>query len=547
MASPSLPHSAWLLERRVVLPFKWGLLALCTMSVLLASPRYMPPLAVFYCLLGYAALTQLTHYALTRIDAVRAWMGIFSIVSFAVDALFVCVMTLASHGLAIDYFPLVALALVRGAGAFPTLRGALIGGGLTATAYGAALMVARGGADMVIEGEFLTHMSMLCGAALLAWLLSHMVIAQKDDLARAIDALRLENEYVNSILRNMSEGFVAVDGAGRITLINDAARRILRVGDATCVGEEIYLLSPPLARVIERARKSRDQMSDVTVRPREADNVRAELLVSARAIRGPRDDDPPGVACVFRDMSDVRRLEAGLIRSEKLASVGELAAGLAHELGNPLSIVKSCADYLRQQMADRGDQPAEELDIITAEVERCRVIVSQLLTLARPPDQERTVMDLAPVLRNSCELVCLRPDAANIRVVDQIGAEPLMVVATPSELASVFTNILVNAVQAIDGAGTITVRAYVAGEERDGQIAVEIADDGRGMPAEDAARIFEPFFTRREGGTGLGLSIVARILDQLGATPEVSSEPGKGTTFRLLFPPARQRRARGNA
>lgn len=528
------------LEREAILPVKWGLLLLCVALAILTSPGYVPRPALFACLLVFACLNFLFTYAILRIPELVRYAQLYSVISYSADVLIICALIFITGGITSQYYILFFLVIFRGSGIFPTVRSTLIADLFAAVGYMITLVLARGELSVIVEQDFVVRFGLLWGVVLLGWLMVHVMTRQKDDYLTAISELQLRNEFVHNLLQSMSEGLVVTDGAGRVTLVNQAARRILGLGDRNIEGEDVYLVSAPLATVIEHARASDERAAEATVRLSEDDTQPLEVLASARALE-PHSaaPDQPGAVCVFRDMSLVRRLETGLIRSEKLASVGELAAGLAHELGNPLAIIKSCVDFVHQSgPADA----AEELDIISAEVERCRAIVTQLLTLSRPHGKDRAVLDLCPVLRNTCELVRLQKGSEHIVVVDKIGSEPIMVLASPSELSSVFTNILVNAVQAMGGNGTITVSSGFADSGGRQWGVVEISDTGCGIAPTDLEHIFEPFYTRREGGTGLGLSIVARILDQLGAVPEVRSTPGVGTTFRLLFPLARARR-----
>jgi len=245
-------------------------------------------------------------------------------------------------------------------------------------------------------------------------------------------------------------------------------------------------------------------------------------------------------ALVFDDLTDKRRLQEQLIQSEKMSAIGQLLAGVAHDLNNPLASVVGFSDYLNEA----GNIPEtlrEPLAVIQQEAERAANIVKNLLTFARRQEGERVVTAIRPILNRT--LALLRSQLMAHRIETAVLIEPDVpdVEVDPNQMQQVFVNLLNNAAQAIATTGepghiTVTARRWLDG------LAVLVSDDGPGIPADVRDRIFEPFFTTKpEGrGTGLGLSICQGIVREHGGRITVENAPGQGTTFSVELPATRQ-------
>ncbi|MFQ5802666.1 MAG: sensor histidine kinase [Candidatus Methylomirabilales bacterium] len=249
---------------------------------------------------------------------------------------------------------------------------------------------------------------------------------------------------------------------------------------------------------------------------------------------------------VHRSYDQLRRSQDLLLRQEKLASLGRLAAGLAHEINNPLSSVAGFAEALQRraqaiQLHDLEkfrDLP-EYLAFIQQEVARASAIVRHLLDFARQREPRFEDLDLASLIRDTVALVSLQAAVANKRIAVEITPDLLMVQADRQMLQQVILNLLTNALDAIEGAGDVRITAL----EASGQVEILVEDTGCGIPPEHLAKIFDPFFTTKEvgKGTGLGLAICQGIMEQHGGSIEVRSDGlGKGTTVVIRLPvPAR--------
>jgi len=230
-----------------------------------------------------------------------------------------------------------------------------------------------------------------------------------------------------------------------------------------------------------------------------------------------------------------------LSQVEKQVSVGRLAAGVAHEINNPMTAILSLSMMLRRSLP-ADDPRRKDLDIVVTETQRCRDIVRHLLDFAQERPPEKQVVDVNEVMRETLSLTARYDALQQARVEVRLAEGPLQVDADPKQLQQVFTNLILNAAEALPAGGTITIRS---GEDSGGgSVQVEVADDGRGIPRECLARVFEPFFTTkgRGQGTGLGLSVSLGIVQKHGGAIDIESEPDRGTTVRVALPKAREPR-----
>jgi signal transduction histidine kinase len=236
---------------------------------------------------------------------------------------------------------------------------------------------------------------------------------------------------------------------------------------------------------------------------------------------------------ILEETGKKMELERQLQHSEKLAAVGRLAAGLAHEIGTPLNIISGRAEYLLPELSG-GDSKATSLRIIVQQIERIKRIIEQLLGYARVQPPHIAPTPLSGVFSNVLSLLDHELAQRKARVEVSIPTALPDLAADPHLLEQVFVNLLLNAVDAMSDGGDVRVAAQARGD----LIEVCVEDTGCGIPPESLPRIFDPFFTTKKvgEGTGLGLSVVYGIVKDHGGTIEVKSEPGVGTTFLITFP-----------
>jgi signal transduction histidine kinase/putative methionine-R-sulfoxide reductase with GAF domain len=235
---------------------------------------------------------------------------------------------------------------------------------------------------------------------------------------------------------------------------------------------------------------------------------------------------------IQKTTADLRKTEAQLIRSEKLAALGQLAAGFAHEIRNPLTSINILIHSMREKPPS-GDSYKEDFKVIEEEIHRINEIVDQFLRFAKPAPPLLEKTEVSSIFEETLQL--LRPQIEKQLIVVEKEFQPLPIILIDREqMKQAILNLLLNAIQAMPGGGHLTLKGQ---NSEDGQwIHLSIQDSGVGIPGEDMNKLFDPFFSTKEGGIGLGLSIAHRIIDQHRGKIEVESVPGKGTLFTVWLP-----------
>jgi two-component system sensor histidine kinase HydH len=254
------------------------------------------------------------------------------------------------------------------------------------------------------------------------------------------------------------------------------------------------------------------------------------LVVSAAWITDAEGGDA-GKILLLKDLSEVRALEAAVKRSERLAAIGRLAGGVAHEIRNPLSSLKGFATYFKQRSPGRPEDQ-KIATIMIGEVDRLDRVVGQLLELSRPVAVSPKPLPVRSVIEGAVAVV--RPRAAEAGVQLEVGLpeDPTPVPMDPERMHQVLLNLLINAIEAMTAGGRLQV--FVKTVENG--VEIQVGDTGPGIAAEDLDHVFDPYFTTKSTGTGLGLAIVHNIVEAHGGTVTIASRPGGGTAVRLRLP-----------
>jgi signal transduction histidine kinase len=234
---------------------------------------------------------------------------------------------------------------------------------------------------------------------------------------------------------------------------------------------------------------------------------------------------------------DLERSQKMLIRSEKLASLGRMSAGLAHELRNPLTAIKMLI-FTVQKEAPKDAQLAKDFGVILKEIERMETFLQNFLDFARPPEPNFSAIDINNTVKRTLNLLSAQMKGGKIKLVEKLDAADALVQADQEQLQIVFLNIILNAIQSIPDSGTLRVATAVKGEPKQSTsfAQVIVSDSGVGIPAKIFDSIFDPFVTSKEGGTGLGLSIANQIVHNHGGWIEALNNPDKGATFIVNLP-----------
>jgi two-component system sensor histidine kinase HydH len=240
-----------------------------------------------------------------------------------------------------------------------------------------------------------------------------------------------------------------------------------------------------------------------------------------------------GHILILRDLREVKRLQDEIRQKEKLAALGSLSAGVAHEIRNPLSSIKGLASYFGDKF-EPGSSDREAAEVMVREVERLNRVVSELLDFARPSELSRRQTDIVDVLNHSVRLV--QQDAGlhhiEIRLSTADDLPPLFL--DPDRFSQCLLNLYLNAIEAMTNGGVLTVEAAIA---PGGGLRITVTDTGPGIPEKYRSKIFDPYFTTKTTGTGLGLAIVYKIIEAHGGSISIESAPGGGTRFTVFLPP----------
>jgi len=335
-------------------------------------------------------------------------------------------------------------------------------------------------------------------------------------------------------IRSMTSGLVTLDLEGRVTSINEAASEILGLPRARLLGDAMDVHLPQLGLLLlEAGPQGTVRRAEITaLRP---DGAVRNLGISA----APLADHAGGVVgrvIHFQDLTELRRMQLEVERAERLASVGRFAAGIAHEIRNPLASISGSIEMLKTTPGADADS-RQLMDIAVREVDRLNRLITDLLDYARPRSEDRRPLDLAEQVAEIVRAFA-QERREKIRVTSDLRAGVIVDAAT-GQLRQVIWNLIRNAAEAMPDGGAIAIRL---GAEAT-QAALEVRDDGPGIPRDRVERIFEPFFSTKSGGTGLGLATVARIVADHGGTIDVASDPHQrpGATFTVRLPLAPSR------
>lgn len=342
--------------------------------------------------------------------------------------------------------------------------------------------------------------------------------------------------FSGEVVAHMPAGLVTLDRDLNVTSHNDAALEILGgVPENTAhgpetAGERIQIpteLSALAARLEQKGRRIAQEISC-----RRPDGQTLRLDVTASVIRT-GEGNPGGYLFLFHDLTELRDLKQEVERSRRLAAVGKLAAGVAHEIRNPLSSLKGFALFFQERYSE--DVETRQAGRIMVEaVERVNRSVTQLLDLARPMVVEKKEVNPARVVDHALHLMH-RDFEASAVTVERRWVDPIpRLVTDPDRLNQILLNLFLNAVQAMEGGGRLVVS--LSDGSRGDTLTLAVEDTGFGIEADDLDRIFDPYFTTRPQGTGLGLAMVHRTVEALGGDIRVESEPGRGTTFYIDLP-----------
>jgi two-component system sensor histidine kinase PilS (NtrC family) len=373
---------------------------------------------------------------------------------------------------------------------------------------------------------------------------------RKELIQKQVDFNQLE-AFNRNIIQSLDSGLLTIDLSGNINFLNRTAEKILNRNEEQLKNASIYDLFPKINSMIEEARRNASVPSPNYQRYETLlsnhDGRKIYLGFSISPLTNP-EGSLIGHTLIFQDITKFREMEEEMKRVDKMAAVGVLAAGMAHEIRNPLASLSGSIQILETELV-LDDHQKHLMEITLRESERLNALITDFLLFAQPPQTHKILYPIKKILEETIDLFTHSPcfhDGIHIRRPGDL--EEVRASIDPDQMKQVFWNLFINAAQSMSNGGDIQVQlgrgngGGVTGFPIPSQLVgkewakISIADSGNGIAQEEREKIFEPFFTTKENGTGLGLSIVHRIIENHNGLIRVESELGRGSSFTIYLP-----------
>jgi len=338
---------------------------------------------------------------------------------------------------------------------------------------------------------------------------------------RLMERLIKDERFIDSILFNMSSGLMVTENDGVVKMINYTGSSIFKREHGELIGRNIVELFPEARRL-------------VTV---DDSHVGQEVMINGMPVGYSNsyqirpDGQPDGVIVVFRDLSEIKKLQDRIRAADRFAAIGKVAAGVAHEIRNPLFGITSVAQILARETEE--DSPLRQLiDAMLSETSRLNTLVEELLLYGKPTKAALAPTDVHGLMEDVLDFHKAAIEAKGITLSKEFDPHLPELKLDPHQMRQVFLNILYNALDAINKDGEIRLRTTA----HDNNAVIRISDTGMGIPSEEIPKVFDLFFTTKEKGTGLGLAICRKIVEDHGGSVTLHSVNGKGTTVEISLP-----------
>jgi two-component system sensor histidine kinase PilS (NtrC family) len=505
------------------------------------------PVDPFFTLIGLTYALSVLYLATLRYAERHPWLVDLQ---FAADAVLVSAFIHVTGGIASNYsslylLPVIAAAMIR------SRRVALQIAGLSAMLYLVLVLVQYVDVGLpavvkrftpivdlptlgVARYTVAINLSGFFAVALLAGSLAESLRSAGARLEYASHEIRDLRRFNENVINSLLSGLLTTDADGRILTFNRAASVILGIPSAQAIKRDsIEVLQLPAETRSRFAMLGDTRTLKIDTQHRTGDGRSIDLGLTVSPLTFP--DGRAGFLFTFQDVTDVRRLERNARLQQRLAAVGEMAAGIAHEIRNPLASMSGSIQVLRQELT-LTDEQAQLLDIVLRESERLNDTIKSFLAYARPQrfalarlDVRKAVQDAALLLRNSAEV------HEHHTIAVDVPADPVWCEADENQIRQVIWNLATNGLRAMAQGGRLLLTTTTA-TDGSGATLLTVQDEGRGIPPEDMDAIFQPFHSSFEKGTGLGLAIVHRIVTDYNGTINVSSRVGEGTVVTVRLP-----------
>ena len=374
------------------------------------------------------------------------------------------------------------------------------------------------------------------GVAFMASYLSEKLRGARDELVLRQQALQKLQDLHGNVIATMSSGLMTTDANQRVTFLNRAGGLLLGVDPDRAPGRFLadvgFRFAESWDELRSRARGPETYRDEIEI---VRGNERRVLGYSLRLLRDAGERE--GTLLLFQDLTEMKKLERQARFHQQLAAVGELAAGIAHEIRNPLASISGSVQVLSKEL-NVGSAERRLMEIIVSESNRLSKILEEFLRFVRPQERRLAEFDVATTVVEVMDLFRLSDEVSDAhQITVDVQPRSSKLEGDMDQVRQIVYNVAKNAVHAMSAGGTLTV----VGRENDAWYAIRFTDTGRGMSEEELSRLFTPFSTAFDGGTGLGMAIVRKIVEDHGGAIDAESRPGEGTTITVLLPRSARR------
>ncbi len=375
------------------------------------------------------------------------------------------------------------------------------------------------------------------------------IFAHREQLERQLLEIKRLQRHTEKLLTTMSDGLLSVDMAGKVATINPAAQTMLGISGnghgKDCSVAELFEEGSALYAYIQDMLQNPHGKSQQEISLHKEEETQI-LLIGSSVLRD-EDGHPQEIILNLHDITELKKLEARIRQAERLAALGTLAAGMSHEIRNPLSAIKTFVQLLPRKI-DKPGFLEKFQRTVPREIDRINKLVEDLLDLARAPKYHFAMTNIKSLLEQTIEFLGEELQTHHIQCLCELPDDLPLVRADADQLTKAFYNLVRNAVQAMETGGRLVIEAFSEKEDssqrqimtsRNGWVTVIFQDTGPGIPPETIKNIFDPFFTTKDKGTGLGLAITHKVITEHGGRIEVTSHAGNGTRFTIGLPALR--------
>ncbi len=519
---------------------------------------FIPLTNQFYYFVSLFYLVTISYaFLLNRIKDLRR----FTFVQLAIDHFFIAGL-IAYTGGKESFFPIAYIFTIIGSSILFYKRGAFYSASLSTFLYGLILLLQL--YEWIrLPGQIVTPEASQVFYSLITYLAAYYIVAflssaiseelkkkKRELIQKQVDYDQLE-AFNRNIIQSLDSGLLTIDLNGRINFLNRTAEKILNRREEELKDVSIADLFPEIAEVLkEQKRKASGVFQDYQryETPLSDENGRKIYLGFSISTLTDPEGSVIGHTLIFQDITRFKEMEEQMKRVDRMAAIGALAAGMAHEIRNPLASLSGSIQMLKSELS--LDQQQEHLmEIILRESERLNALITDFLLFAHPPQMNRSSWGIGKILDETVELFTHSPAFhEGLRITRIDGNGDIEALVDPDQMRQVFWNLLINAAQAIPDNGDIRIgieranekaeagRPFFPAEREKSWVKIVIADSGQGISPQEKDSIFDPFYTTKEGGTGLGLSIVHKIIENHNGAIRVESDVGRGAVFTVYLP-----------